>query len=123
MDKEAAAAIATTLPAERFLDMTGADLLTTAAEMARAELFVGNDSGMMHLAAAAGAPTLGLFGPTDERLYGPWGDRTASVRARDVEVVFGKTSKTVSRTETQMGALTTMEVMLAAEALLDRVDT
>lgn len=121
MDTEAAAAIATVLPADRFLDMTGADLLTTGALMTRADLFVGNDSGMMHLAAAAGAPTLGLFGPTDERLYGPWGERAGSVRARHVEVVFGKTSRTVSRTETQMGALTTMEVMLAAEALLDRV--
>ena len=27
----------------------------------------------MHLAAAAGAPTVGLFGPSDEQLYGPWG--------------------------------------------------
>ncbi|THD65495.1 glycosyltransferase family 9 protein, partial [Phenylobacterium sp.] len=33
----------------------------------------GNDSGTMHLAAAAGIPTLGLFGPSDEQLYGPWG--------------------------------------------------
>ena len=31
--------------------------------LARCDLFVGNDSGLMHLAAAAGAPTLGLFGP------------------------------------------------------------
>ncbi|MEI9890723.1 MAG: glycosyltransferase family 9 protein [Caulobacteraceae bacterium] len=34
----------------------------------------------MHLAAAAGAPTLGLFGPSDERLYGPWGANTRTVR-------------------------------------------
>jgi len=114
MDKEAAAVIGKALPAERFVDMTGADLLTTAALMARADLFVGNDSGMMHLAAASGAPTLGLFGPTDERLYGPWGERAAAVRAPGVEVVFGKTSKTVSRTETQMGPLTVDEVTAAA---------
>jgi ADP-heptose:LPS heptosyltransferase len=117
MDKAAAAVIAQSVPASRFVDMTGADLLTTAALMARADLFVGNDSGMMHLSAAAGAPTLGLFGPTDERLYGPWGERAAAVRAPGVSVVFGKTSKTVSRTETQMGALTVDEVTAAAGRL------
>lgn len=118
MDKAAAAVIGAGVPASRFVDMTGADLLTTAALMARADLFVGNDSGMMHLSAAAGAPTLGLFGPTDERLYGPWGERAAAVRAPGVEVVFGKTSKTVSRTESQMGALTVDEVTAAAGRLL-----
>lgn len=119
MDRGAAAVIGKALPAGRFVDMTGADLLTTAALMARADLFVGNDSGMMHLAAASGAPTLGLFGPTDERLYGPWGERAMAVRAPGVPVVFGKTSKTVSRTETQMGALTVDEVAAAAQRLLD----
>lgn len=118
MDRAAAAVIAMGVPARRFVDMTGADLLTTAALMARADLFVGNDSGMMHLAAASGAPTLGLFGPTDERLYGPWGERAGAVRAPDVSVVFGKTSKTVSRTETQMGPLTVEHVVVAAERLL-----
>ena len=44
-----------------------------AAFLARAGLFVGNDSGLMHLAAAAGAPTLGLFGPTNAAEYGPAG--------------------------------------------------
>jgi ADP-heptose:LPS heptosyltransferase len=34
----------------------------------------------MHLAAAAGVPTLGLFGPSDETLYGPWGSFTQVVR-------------------------------------------
>lgn len=122
MDRAAADAIGAGVPAARFIDLTGADLLTTAALMARADLFVGNDSGMMHLAAAAGAPTLGLFGPTDERLYGPWGARAAAVRAPGVSVVFGKTSKTVSKTETQMGALTVDEVVAAAGRLAGAVD-
>lgn len=122
MDRAAAAAIGAGLPAKQFVDLTGADLLTTAALMARADLFVGNDSGMMHLAAASGAPTLGLFGPTDERLYGPWGARATAVRAPGVSVVFGKTSKTVSRTETQMGALTVDEVVAAAGRLVGAVD-
>jgi lipopolysaccharide heptosyltransferase III len=50
-----------------------------AAFMARASLFVGNDSGLMHLAAASGVPTLGLFGPTDAGEYGPSGRRAAAL--------------------------------------------
>jgi len=58
------------------------DLLACAALLERTTLFVGNDSGLMHIAAAVGAPTLGLFGPTDERLYGPWGGRARALRGR-----------------------------------------
>jgi ADP-heptose:LPS heptosyltransferase len=50
-----------------------------AALAARAALFVGNDSGPMHLAAAAGAPVLGLFGPGEPHVFGPWGDRCALI--------------------------------------------
>lgn len=65
----------------RLVDLTGGhDLLDIAACFARAQLFVGNNSGLMHLAAAAGAPTLGLFGPTDARRYGPWGPRGRVLR-------------------------------------------
>ena len=50
-----------------------------AAFLSRSRLFVGNDSGLMHLSAAAGAPTLGLFGPTNAA--GICADRTAGRRA------------------------------------------
>jgi heptosyltransferase-3 len=52
-----------------------------AAVLARVSLFVGNDSGLMHLAAASGAPTIGLFGPTNAAEYGPVGPRTKAVVA------------------------------------------
>ena len=65
----------------RFIDLAGkVDLLTAFACLKHARLFIGNDSGAMHLAAAAGCPTLGLFGPSDERLYAPWGEQTRVVR-------------------------------------------
>jgi hypothetical protein len=54
---------------------------TLGAVLARAGLFVGNDSGVSHLAAAWGAPTVALFGPTDPAVWGPVGPRTAVVRA------------------------------------------
>jgi ADP-heptose:LPS heptosyltransferase len=69
------------VPRDRVIDLCGkADLLTGYACLKRARLFIGNDSGLMHLAAAAGAPTVGLFGPSDERRYGPWGPHVRAVR-------------------------------------------
>lgn len=81
-DEATARAVASALDPERTLDLTGQlDLPASGACLSRASLFVGNDSGLMHMAAAAGTPTLGLFGPTDERVYGPWGRVTMAVRA------------------------------------------
>ena len=56
------------------------DLLIAAGCLERAAFFVGNDSGLMHLAAAAGVPTLGLFGPSPDQRYRPWGPRADFVR-------------------------------------------
>jgi heptosyltransferase-3 len=41
----------------------------------RCRFFVGNDSGITHLAGYLGIPTLALFGPTDFRIWGPVGRR------------------------------------------------
>ncbi len=69
------------LPASRVIDLIGkGDLLTTAACLQRATLYIGNDSGLMHMAAAMGTPTLGLFGPSNDTWYRPWGAHTAFVR-------------------------------------------
>lgn len=70
------------IPAGRRIDLIGRiDLLTIAACLKRAALYIGNDSGLMHIAAAVGTPTLGLFGPSQETHYAPWGPRTAVARA------------------------------------------
>ncbi len=53
------------------------------AILARAGLFLGNDSGVSHLAAAWGAPTLALFGPTDPERWGPLGPRVTTLRSAD----------------------------------------
>jgi ADP-heptose:LPS heptosyltransferase len=72
--------VLTALP--QALDLVGKlDLPEVAAVLARAAMFIGNDSGLMHLAAAAGAPTLGLFGPTPSDEYGPAGPKARAVLA------------------------------------------
>jgi len=70
------------LPEDQQLDISGnVDLLTVAACLEQAQLFVGNDSGLMHLAAAMGTPTLGLFGPSRAEVYAPFGPKAAFIRA------------------------------------------
>lgn len=50
------------------------DLYELARWLARARLYVGNDSGITHLAAAVGTPVLALFGPTDPEVWAPRGE-------------------------------------------------
>jgi heptosyltransferase-3 len=55
-------------------------LLDVAACFERCTLFIGNDSGLMHIANAMGVPTIGLFGPSKDALYGPLGEHAMAVR-------------------------------------------
>ena len=50
-----------------------ADLYQLACWLARARLYIGNDSGVTHLAAAVGTPVLALFGPSDPDVWAPRG--------------------------------------------------
>ncbi|CAG4904239.1 unnamed protein product [Acidocella sp. C78] len=64
------------------IDLVGrVSVVEAAACLARCALFVGNDSGLMHLAAAAGTPTLGLFGRSRASEYAPAGPCAAFVAA------------------------------------------
>jgi ADP-heptose:LPS heptosyltransferase len=88
-DKKLARGLQDVVMRRQFIDLTEeGDLLTSYACLKKARLFIGNDSGTMHLAAAAGCPTLGLFGPSDEERYGPWGEATRVVRGpRDYDQI------------------------------------
>ncbi len=58
---------------EQFLNLTAnTSLVSLPALIKRADWVITNDSGPMHLAAALGVRTLGIFGPTDPRLFGPY---------------------------------------------------
>ena len=62
------------------INLIGKPILPTAAIFSLSRIFIGNDSGLMHLSAATGIPTLGLFGPTDDKLYSPTGKNAMYVR-------------------------------------------
>jgi ADP-heptose:LPS heptosyltransferase len=64
------------------IDLVGKlTLPEVAACLRRSQIYIGNDSGLMHIAAAAGTPTLGLFGPTPAHEYSPAGRRTGIARS------------------------------------------
>ena len=116
--------VSRSIPRDRMIDLVGKiDLLTAYACLKRARLFVGNDSGLMHLAAAAGAPTLGLFGPSDDRLYGPWGPDARSVRGPREFEAFVKIDPTLSNQVCHMLDLPNDWVSRAARKLHDETET
>jgi ADP-heptose:LPS heptosyltransferase len=60
----------------------GLTLLQLASVIEGCRFFIGNDSGVSHLAAAAGLPTVTIFGPTDEKVWSPRGAKTFVVSRR-----------------------------------------
>jgi ADP-heptose:LPS heptosyltransferase len=65
------------------------DLYELACWLASARVYIGNDSGITHLAAAVGTPVVALFGPTDPRIWAPRGARVrviAKPNIADIEV-------------------------------------
>jgi heptosyltransferase III len=109
------------IPPSRAIDLVGAtDLLTAAAVLRRCALFVGNDTGLMHLAAAAGTPTLGLFGPSPVEQYAPWGKQTGvahTAASREALTGAGFDHRT---TGTLMDSLSVDMTEAAARQLLRR---
>ncbi len=56
------------------------DILVIYEIIRKCKLFIGNDSGLTHLSAASGTLTLGLFGPSREQNYSPWGKNSFFIR-------------------------------------------
>jgi len=109
---------------DRCIDLVGRESLTVVyAALKRARLFIGNDSGLMHLAAAAGTPTLGLFGPSDEDLYAPWGPKARALRGTRTFEEIKTLDPTLSQAITHMMDLSADSVYGAAVALLDDTET
>jgi heptosyltransferase-2 len=62
-------------------DLTGADLRNAILALASADLAISNDSGLLHVAAALGTPTIGIFGPTSPWHWAPLNPLAAVVQA------------------------------------------
>ncbi len=114
-ERELAEQVIKLLPSNRTLDLVGAtDPLEAAAALGRCSLFVGADSGLMHLAAAMDVATLGIFGEHGvPQVYRPWGGHTAYVHRRNPDW-------DVSDRPTAMDGISANEVIEAAEELIKR---
>lgn len=76
--------------AERFTD-----LYKLACLLASSRIYIGNDSGITHLAAAAGARVIAIFGPTDPIVWAPRGERVAVVSGALGALTVGQVSNAV----------------------------
>jgi ADP-heptose:LPS heptosyltransferase len=116
------APLVTALPADRTLDLIGkVDVPTAYACLARAALFIGNDSGLMHLAAASGIPTLGLFGPSRDERYAPFGPNGAVVRTPEsYEKIVLAPDYDAGSGRSYMSSLSVGKVVQAAERLWEK---
>jgi lipopolysaccharide export system permease protein len=123
-ERDQAAPVIAALPAGRGIDLVGqVDLLTAAAVLQRAALFVGNDTGLMHIAAAAGAPTLGLFGPSVVAQYAPWGRRADAVTTATPYLELFRPGWDRMTTDSMMDSLSVEMAEVGARRLLARIAT
>jgi ADP-heptose:LPS heptosyltransferase len=91
--------------------MQTSHLLDLAEITRNAQLYIGCDSGPLHLASAVGTPSVALFGPKDPRTYGPWNPHRRVVQK----------GQTDSAHLGVMSAIHTDDVMQSVNALLDEV--
>src|SRR5207244_10937388 len=66
----------------RVRDLTGTDPRNGILAMAAASVAISNDSGLMHIAAAIGTPTMGIFGPTSPYHWAPLNGLAATVQTK-----------------------------------------
>jgi ADP-heptose:LPS heptosyltransferase len=121
-ERDTAAPVVDSIPPERRIDLVGRiGLATVGACLARLSLYVGNDSGLMHMAAAVGTPTLGLFGPSPPAVYAPWGEHT-TVAATSIpyERLVGAPGFDHRDTACLMESLSVDAAVAAARALWQR---
>jgi ADP-heptose:LPS heptosyltransferase len=75
------------IPATKLRLCANRSLWDLVSELSQATLFIGHDSGVTHVAAATGVPTVALFGPSDPTIWAPHGDHVIVITSPDRTMV------------------------------------
>ena len=90
------------------LNLFGASLTQTAAYMKKSKIFIGNDSGLSHIASASNLKSIVLFGPTNDKIYGPFQKHSQVVRTNESYDYFK--SINIDKTKSYMGSITVEKI-------------
>jgi len=102
------------------INLMGKSLTLTSAYMKRSTLFIGNDSGLMHLSVASKLSTIGLFGPTNDKIYSPIGNNCFVIRTKESYDSFS--IKNINKELTYMDSINSNQIMdlIIKEKILDQ---
>lgn len=91
---------------DKIINLCGrTNLMETAACLSLADAFVGNDSGIGHMAAAIGVPTVTVFGEGDPVRYRPWGSQATVVEAPNKDLTRLSATVVANALKTHLGNL------------------
>tara|TARA_B100001029_G_C14898113_1_gene359336 strand:- start:30 stop:764 length:735 start_codon:yes stop_codon:yes gene_type:complete len=90
------------------INLFGASLTQTAAYMKKSKLFIGNDSGLSHIASATKLKSIVLFGPTDDKIYGPFMKDSQVIRTNESYDYFK--SINIDKTKSYMDTISVEKV-------------
>ena len=85
--------------------------------MQKSNIFIGNDSGLMHLAVANKLRVISLFGPTDDKIYAPYGSDNIVIRTSESLDYFK--SINIDETKSYMSSINLDIVIQNCEKLLN----
>jgi ADP-heptose:LPS heptosyltransferase len=118
-DRDLAHTIRLAVPRARVIELQGRlTRLQTAAALSKAILYIGADSIWTQLAVAAGVPTIGVYGPSDDSRVGPWGG--VSIRGERSFEEFRAVDPNLNQAIQHMMGLPAERVLKAARTFLEK---
>ncbi len=102
---------------EKFIiDLFGVNLTLTSSFMKKSDIFIGNDSGLMHLAVSNQLRVIALFGPTNDNIYRPYGSKNIVIRTSETLDYFK--SINIDNNKSYMSSIKIEKVIEHCENLL-----
>ena len=96
------------IDSNKIINLFGASLTQTAAYMKKSKLFIGNDSGLSHMASATKLKSIVLFGPTNDMIYGPFMQDSQVIRTNESYDYFK--SINIDKTKSYMDSISVEKI-------------